>query len=1162
MTRRQFFELAAAAGLLGSRSSDGAAQGAPYPVQFRKPGPHEALYRFALPGEDEFAGEKQAAEVAAHLRRLVETRALPLAEGFAGLSPMPARYRTAGEGVQIAEYDSRDSDFGRGLEGWIESLKEIRSSRFYVLAEEQVRYEIASTREGTLHYRVGHWQMSWKDGRLARFRPLNETLVSVTRPLFEDITGLVFGGVASFQEQLRRGVPYWRARLDSACGIDVYGNNGIAVGDIDNDGWDEIYVCQPGGLPNRLYKRGSGGAMADITERAGIGVLDDTACVLFLDLRNIGWQDLLVLTTTGPLLFLNQRDGTFRLQPNSFRSRSVPQGTFTGMAAADYDRNGKLDLYLCTYVYFQSEDQYRYPVPYHDAQNGPPNFLFRNRLTAEGGGYFEDVTAEAGLDHNNNRFSFAPAWCDYDGDGWPDLYVANDFGRNNLYKNEGGRFRDVAAEAGVEDIGPGMSAAWFDYDGDGALDLYVSNMWTASGQRVVRDPAFAPASNAALKEAYHRHTKGNSLYRNKGDGSFEEVGASEGVEFGRWAWSSDGIDFDNDGTPEIYVAAGMLTDTSEADLMSFFWRQVVARSPVTRKAAPEYENGWNALNQLIREDWSWNGREPNVFLVRRGGRYYDFSGVSGVDVAEDTRAFAVTDLDGDGNLDLLLKSRLGPQVRAFRNQSGVARNCLALDLHGAKSNRDAIGAIVEVTHPGGRVVRALNAGSGYLSQHTKRLHFGLGESKSATRVKVRWPSGVEQQFHGLEAGYRYEIVEGSAQTKRVPFLKQPAQVPVPAPPTGDNTCAFEEAWMVQPLPLPEVHQGPGFLLLVAGEPPAVPIEIPIETIDLNREPKDRAAAFALFRRYLFDYRAGLTLPFLVLLDERGLAAKVYPSLPPASKLRQDLEALKSPDRLRLALPFPGFYASTPTRNYFRLGAAFFWAGYPEQALQYLGQVLEENPANFKAQLATGQIHLGAGRLEAAGAHLQKALELNSESPEVWNNLGILDTNRGDYRGALVKFERALAIRPESAYALANAAQAQARLGDLPGAEKRFRLALQLDPNDAETANQLGLMLAKTGRATEARDLFQRAITLRGDHAAAINNLGVLYMQMQKPDDALAAFLYGVKEAPDDETLCLNLARVYSGRGETEKAREVLLEFLDRKPGSELARKALEQLGAR
>ena len=134
---------------------------------------------------------------------------------------------------------------------------------------------------------------------------------------------------------------------------------------------------------------------------------------------------------------------------------------------------------------------------------------------------------QTGMDHNNNRFSFAATWCDYDGDGWPDLYVTNDFGRNNLYRNTGGHFRDVAEEAGVEDLGPGMSAAWLDYDGDGRPDLLISNMWSASGQRIVNDPAFGPAAkNPSLREAYRRHVKGNSLYHNKGDGTFTYTGDS------------------------------------------------------------------------------------------------------------------------------------------------------------------------------------------------------------------------------------------------------------------------------------------------------------------------------------------------------------------------------------------------------------------------------------------------------------------------------------------------------------------------------------------------------------------------------------------------------------------------------------------------------------
>ena len=186
------------------------------------------------------------------------------------------------------------------------------------------------------------------------------------------------------------------------------------------------------------------------------------------------------------------------------------------------------------------------------------------------------MTAEVGLDDNNDRFSFAAAWCDYDEDGWPELYVANDSGRKNLYKCEGGRFRDIAEEKGLQDIGLGVSAAWFDYDGDGRMDLYVTNMWTAAGQRVSSDRAFGPRRAGVPRSDYRGHTKGNPLYRNRGDGSFGCAGSKEGVEMGRWSWSGDGFDFDLDGTPEILVTAGMITHSPDKDLCSFSWMQVVA----------------------------------------------------------------------------------------------------------------------------------------------------------------------------------------------------------------------------------------------------------------------------------------------------------------------------------------------------------------------------------------------------------------------------------------------------------------------------------------------------------------------------------------------------------------------------------------------------------
>jgi hypothetical protein len=931
----------------------------PCPVQFRRASPYQALTQYIEPGNDSFPGEKEAMEIASALRHLTEKRSLPLNANFHGRSPLPVRYRSIAEGVFEAEFGIGSESFAEGLAKWLASLGRVREARYFVLTEDIVGYEIESSNE----YRVGYWKQKWKDKRLVAFEPVSETVTRSARPLFRDVTNDLFGSTSSFHEQMLRGIPYWRARLDSASGVDIYGNNGIAVGDIDNDGSDEVYVCQPGGLPNRLYKM-RGGRMSDITEQAGVGLLDDTSCALFLDLRNIGHQDLVVLRAAGPLLFLNRGDGTFALKPDAFQFQNRAEGSFTGMSAADFDRDGRVDLYLCTYTYFQSEDQYRYPLPYHDAQNGPPNFLFRNQLNTDGSGIFTDVTMASGINQNNNRFSFAPAWCDYDDDGWPDLYVANDFCRHTLYKNSQDNLEDVSQKAGVEDIGPGMSAAWFDYDGDGRPDLYVSNMWSDAGQRVTRQRAFRPANNEGLREAYRRHTKGNSLYHNRGDGTFEETDNAQQVEMGRWAWGADAHDFDNDGSPEIFVTCGMLTGSQTPDLMSFFWRQVVAGSPSTFERSEAYENGWNAINQYIREGYSWNGGEPNVFYKRANGRYYDFSGVSGLNCALDSRAFAVTDFDGDGNLDVILKSRLGPQLKAFANDCAGERKAVAIRLIGVKSNRDAIGARVEVDG----VVKFVQAGSGYVSQHTKLLHFGLREASEATRVEILWPSGERQQFRGLAASFLYEITEGSPELRKQPFAKR-APVAAAASFTADNESRNHDTWLLEPVPLPDKRKGPGLLYVGEGEKPNLTANI--EVVNLRTEPAGVAAGYAIFRRYLLDWRPSLTLPLLFLIDENSRAHKLYATMPRAAALSTDLKLMREDGRQTLALPFAGDYYAPPRRNYFKLGAAFYWAGYPEQALGYLEEGVRRTPENDKALNAIGQIHLEAGRHQAARAHLER-----------------------------------------------------------------------------------------------------------------------------------------------------------------------------------------------
>jgi hypothetical protein len=786
---------------------------------------------------------------------------------------------------------------------------------------------------------------------------------------FSDVTTHVFGRTASFDEQLAKGIPWWRSVLDVACGTDVFGSQGIAVGDIDNDGRDEIYICQSGGLPNRLYRIRTDGTADDLTDRSGTGILDDTSSALFLDTRNRGLQDLIVLRSAGPVLLLNRGDSTFELVPDAFRYDRPPQGTCTGMAAADYDGDGLVDLYLCCYIYYQSEAQYRYPKPYHDAQNGPPNFLFRN--TGKG---FADVTRSSGIDENNNRYSFAAAWCDFDADGRPELYVANDFGRNNLYRYDGRRFRDIAADAGVEDIGPGMSAAWFDFDNDGRFDLYVTNMYSEPGQKIVRERKLQPA------EAYRRHTKGNTLYRNLGNGRFEE---SRQAEMGRWAWSGDACDFDNDGAPELCVACGMITGDRPADLQEFFWDRVVSQT------GRDYEEGWNTINQRIREGDSWNGHESNVFYVLRRGAYTDESEGSGWAFSDDSRAFAFTDFDGDGNIDVLLKSRLAPQVRALRNERGLGKPALALRLRGVQSNRDAIGAVVRIGHQ----TKQVSAGSGYLSQHSKTLHFAATDSVAA----IRWPSGLTQRVTGLSPGFVYSITEGEPRKSRAPFrARQPMREgEVPA----TNTPVDRSFRLVEPLAFPEVVRG-------------------------KRER-------TILGKYLRDLRRELPGDARFLTDSEGrLTGIQIGDKPPGA-----------------SLPFEGTWITKPGRNFVKLGAAFYLENLPDAALVYLRDALDLNP-NADAANGLGLMFARQGRFTEARDWFQKAITLERDHSEAINNLGVLYGEHRRFNDAIAAFEYGIRMAPDNDTLYLNLGRVHVRMGDRQKARSVMERLLARKPDSA------------------------------------------------------------------------------------------------------------------
>ncbi|MCA9196261.1 MAG: VCBS repeat-containing protein [Planctomycetales bacterium] len=407
------------------------------------------------------------------------------------------------------------------------------------------------------------WQRSGSELRINSIEPKSSE--SVTKrtsvaPTFGDCTAAVLQDNSSYADHLLYSTDHWRSRLPRTFGLDVVANHGMAVGDINSDGLDDIYVCQQGGLPNRLFVQQADGTLVDRSAESGTDWLDYSTSALLIDLDNDGDQDLVVSLESRILLMQNDGAGHFQLA----EEMATFAQTFS-LAAADVDLDGDLDIYSCGYN--PLGDRVRTgamgePIPYHDAQNGGRNMLIRNDANWN----FADATDAFGLDHNNNRFSFAASWEDFDNDGDCDLYVANDYGRNNLYRNDNGQFQDVAAELGVEDMSAGMSVNWADVNRDGWMDFYVSNMFSAAGNRITFQRQFRSQDQDDVKRQFQRHARGNSLFQADGRGGFQDVSEDAGITMGRWAWGSRFCDLNNDGWEDLVVANGFISTDDTGDL--------------------------------------------------------------------------------------------------------------------------------------------------------------------------------------------------------------------------------------------------------------------------------------------------------------------------------------------------------------------------------------------------------------------------------------------------------------------------------------------------------------------------------------------------------------------------------------------------------------------
>jgi FG-GAP-like repeat len=411
------------------------------------------------------------------------------------------------------------------------------------------------------------WRVHWKgtpeteNVLLTEVETLAYEEFQAPRPLLGDITEHVFGALPFFETDFLLGAGELYRRKDRLAGTSYMGWQGIAIGDVDGNGLEDLYVCQPGGLANRLFLRQLDGSVLEAAQNAGVAFLDNTRGALLLDLDNDGDQDLVV--SMGPNLVVGYNDGRGRF------ARLVPlacEGTafVHSLASADIDQDGDLDLYACRYNTSGEAGALGggLPVPYHDADNGGANVLWRN----EGGGKFVDATAAFGLDQNNHKFSLAAIFEDFDEDGDLDLYVTNDFGRNSFYRNDGGSFSDVADDVGLGELAASMGASAGDFDRDGDMDIYLSNMFSSAGLRIVSQEGQWRPEERDVAADFISHARGNFLLVNEGDGNFVDQTELAGVEIGRWAWGARFVDFDNDGFEDIYVPNGFVTGPDTEDL--------------------------------------------------------------------------------------------------------------------------------------------------------------------------------------------------------------------------------------------------------------------------------------------------------------------------------------------------------------------------------------------------------------------------------------------------------------------------------------------------------------------------------------------------------------------------------------------------------------------
>jgi hypothetical protein len=523
--------------------------------------------------------------------------------------------------------------------------------------------------------------------------------------------------------------------------------NGIAVADVDGDGLYDIYfLSQTGG--NQLWKNMGGGKFKNITAEAGVGVPGRiSVSASFADIDNDADPDLFVTTVRGGnLLFENDGHGHFRDITADAGVGAIAHTS--GAVFFDFDHDGLLDLLVCNVGKYTSdqkgaEGQY---LALPDAFSGhmfPERYEFPILYKNMGHNRFKDVTADAGL--KPVGWAGDATFTDLKGDGWPQIYFLNMMGANHFYENHMGKFSEQTKEYFPRTSWGAMGIKFFDYDNDGRMDLFVtdmhSDMWTEETPADEKKKAPTPPADDFLMGPASSFVFGNSLYHNLGGGKFEEVSDRMGAE-NYWPWGPSTGDLNADGWEDIFIASSMnfpfryginsllLNNRGQKFLDSEFLLGVEPRK------GGETHKPWFDLDcATVGNDAERYLKEP---CQGQKGKITVMSSLG-------TRAAVIFDLDNDGDLDIVTNEfNASPQVLVSNLTQKHEIHWLKVKLTGTASNRDGLGAMVHVT-AGGRTFMKYNDGkSGYLSQSSLPLYFGLGDARKIERVEVDWPSGRKQ----------------------------------------------------------------------------------------------------------------------------------------------------------------------------------------------------------------------------------------------------------------------------------------------------------------------------------------------------------------------------------------------------------------------------------